>query len=410
MIFLNLKSSILVASMLVVNSLFFNVLNAQVIDYGQWSIPYNPNPKPNKETHEFYLNRYLGDASKFGVYPADKSEDPYVFISKSQKEKTVVDAMNSTSLLSYIMFENGEVSIDELSPAERFGKSVDSKTKLFSMSMGKSVVSYVLGHAICKGTIQGLDHKLNDWPLLEGTLYSQMKILDLINMRAGDQQQVNQSKGFINPQGRSTNPNNFVVRAALDFHFRNTSPDKSYFNYNDMPPNIILNYIIYRSGGGFGRLMNEIFKDKVRVEEGVSFLRQPRGRVDDGLARSSFNATRYDYLRIAKAMLEDWKSDSCVGKYLKDVVRLRMQKDGPEMRRVDPYSSFGAFRGYGGFFHTDYYKLQKGRNVIAMLGSGDQMIVIDFDRERIITTHAIHNDYDWKRIVGDVIDAGGFKK
>ena len=31
-----------------------------------------------------------------------------------------------------------------------------------------------------------------------------------------------------------------------------------------------------------------------------------------------FRATRYDYLRIAKAMLDDWQNDTCVGKYLKD--------------------------------------------------------------------------------------------
>jgi len=405
-----MKNSFFVSIVLTANLLLCNLVHAQIIDYGQWSIPYNPNPKPNKETYDFYLNRYLSDASNFGSYLAEKSENPYVFIRNVQEEKAVVDALKSTSLLSYIKFENGRISIDELSPMDRFGRFVDNKTQLFSMSIGKSMVSYVLGHAICKGTIEGLDHKLNDWPLLEGTLYNQMRILDLINMRAGDQQYVTQSKGFINSQGRSSNPNNYPIKAAVDFYFKNTSPAKPYFNYSDMPPNIILNYIIYRSGKDFDRLMNEIFRDKVKVEENVSFLRQSRGRMDSGQARSSFNATRYDYLRIAKAMLEDWKSDTCVGKYLKDVIRLRMPKDGPEMGRVDPYSSFGAFRGYGGFFHTDYYKLQKGRSVIAMLGTGNQMIVIDFDHERIVTTHAIHNDYDWSLLVGGVIDVGEFKK
>ena len=40
-----------------------------------------------------------------------------------------------------------------------------------------------------------------------------------------------------------------------------------------------------------------------------------------------FFATRYDYLRIAKAMLDDWQNDTCVGKYLKTIFENRISKD-----------------------------------------------------------------------------------
>ena len=39
-----------------------------------------------------------------------------------------------------------------------------------------------------------------------------------------------------------------------------------------------------------------------------------------------FYATRYDYLRIAKAMLDDWRKDTCVGKYLKTIFDNRIDK------------------------------------------------------------------------------------
>ena len=32
-----------------------------------------------------------------------------------------------------------------------------------------------------------------------------------------------------------------------------------------------------------------------------------------------FYATRYDYLRIAKAIMDDYQNDTCVGKYLKEI-------------------------------------------------------------------------------------------
>ena len=53
--------------------------------------------------------------------------------------------------------------------------------------MGKGLVSYVTGHAICAGYIDDLDSKLNDWPLIENTLYHDQKLINLLNMAAGDQ-------------------------------------------------------------------------------------------------------------------------------------------------------------------------------------------------------------------------------
>ena len=53
--------------------------------------------------------------------------------------------------------------------------------------MGKSMVGYLAGHAICAGYIDSVDTKLNDWPLIQKTLYHDQKLIDLLNMSAGDQ-------------------------------------------------------------------------------------------------------------------------------------------------------------------------------------------------------------------------------
>ena len=59
-----------------------------------------------------------------------------------------------------------------------------------SHSMGKSLVSYVTGHAICEGYIDSVNVKLNDWPLIRDTLYEDAVLLDLLNMKGGDQKWV----------------------------------------------------------------------------------------------------------------------------------------------------------------------------------------------------------------------------
>ena len=57
--------------------------------------------------------------------------------------------MKPKGILSYLYYQEGEVLIDEFSPKERLGELLNNETKLYSMSMGKSVTSYILGHAIC---------------------------------------------------------------------------------------------------------------------------------------------------------------------------------------------------------------------------------------------------------------------
>jgi hypothetical protein len=89
--------------------------------------------------------------------------------------------------LSYLLYEDGKITIDEISPKDRFGILYNNDTQYTSASVGKSLVSYVTGHAICKGYINGIDHRLNDWPLLENTLFYDQKLINLLNMATGHQ-------------------------------------------------------------------------------------------------------------------------------------------------------------------------------------------------------------------------------
>jgi hypothetical protein len=376
---------------------------AQVQDYQRWSIP--ESAKPNQETLEFYLKRYLDDANKFGQYSAPPNTNPKVLNKKLRDEPKVSQALKDTALLSYILYENGAIAVDAINP--RFAHILDDKTKLYSMSIGKSITTYVLAHAVCMNLIQGLDQKVSDWPMMQNTLYKSASLADLINMRAGDQHVVNERQGFIT-SGR--NPNNATMQSIVDRELAGTSPDRPFFNYNSVSPNIVLNYVIFKSDGKFDALMKKIFQEKIGVEQTVFFLKQARGPEAAGLARATFYASRHDYLRIAHAMLDDWQTNNCEGRFLKEVYKRRHSKEGDQMQYSNPSGSFWAFRGYGGFFHTDFYNFKKDRAVISMDGYGGQMIVIDFDQGRIVTTHAVHNDFDWKGLVSDVIDSGKFRK
>ena len=122
--------------------------------------------------------------------------------------------MQKTALLSYLLYEDGKITSDEITPKDRFGIIFNNDTQWTSASMGKSLVSYVTGHAICEGYIDGVDARLNDWPLLENTLFYDQKLIDLLNMAAGDQRYAGYD---LKTNKYSKNPNNNTIK----FHMKN---------------------------------------------------------------------------------------------------------------------------------------------------------------------------------------------
>ena len=163
------------------------------------------------------------------------------------------------------------------------------------MSVGKTMVSYVMGHAICKGYIDSIDSTINDWSLVNNTLYQDQKIIDLLNMSAGDQKYLEKSDF---KDGGDTD-----TLTALEAMLKMSNKKKSNkkFNYNGLLPHLLLNYILYKTGDDFELLLNDIFQNDVKIKNSIYFYKHPNTSKDVGNANSMFFATRYDYLRIAKS-------------------------------------------------------------------------------------------------------------
>ena len=102
--------------------------------YKRWSIPEKANP--NYKTLGHYLIKYKNDELSFGRYGAKGSENPYQFKSDLREDKYIKKQMQKTALLSYLLFEDGKIAIDEISPEDRFGKYFNNETRWTSASMG----------------------------------------------------------------------------------------------------------------------------------------------------------------------------------------------------------------------------------------------------------------------------------
>jgi len=361
--------------------------------------------KKNKNTWDYPLLEYSGWVIK-------GSENHYKFQSNLREDKDVLKEFKNnknTGIISYLLFENDKIVID----VSDIPKKVSSGHTILdgllpSHSMGKSLVSYVTGHAICEGYIDSVNVKLNDWPLIKNTLYEDAVLLDLLNMKGGDQKWVgerskNGSDNRISIKGKKKeNVNVIGLVKVMSVYLRGTEKSKLIYNYSALTTNVIMNYVKHKAGTDWDKLLHKVFNEHVGVKNSVQFQKSRKYlKYEDFVSgRYSFYADRYDYLRIAKTMMDDWHNDTCAGKYLKTIYENRVQKKDNTKQATD----VGLYtKSYGGQIHFDIFGLEKGRKIIGMSGFAGQQILIDLDNKRIIVVSSLYRNYNWKKIVYSVI-------
>jgi hypothetical protein len=355
--------------------------------------------KKGKNTWDYPLLEYSGWVIK-------GSESHYKFHSNLREDKDVLKEFKNnknTGIVSYLLFENDKIIID----VSDIPKKVSSGHTILdgllpSHSMGKSLVSYVTGHAICEGYIDSVNVKLNDWPLIKNTLYEDAVLLDLLNMRGGDQKWVGERRNVgsdnrIKGEKKEENVNVIGLERVMNKYLRGTEKSKLIYNYSALTTNVIMNYVKHKAGNDWDKLLHKVFNEHVKVKNSVQFQRSKKYFNEDYVsARYSFYANRYDYLRIAKTMMEDWHDDTCAGKYLKTIYENRIQKKD----NIKYTTDVGLYtKSYGGQIHFDIFGLEKGRKILGMSGFAGQQILIDLDNKRIIIVSSLYRNYNWKKIV-----------
>ena len=354
----------------------------------------------NKNTWDYPLLVYSGWVIK-------GSENHYKFQSNLRKDKDVLKEFKNnknTGIISYLLFEDDKIVIDEsdIPTSVQGDKIIDGL--LPSHSMGKSLVSYVTGHAICEGYIDSVNVKLNDWPLIKDTLYEDAILLDLLNMKGGDQKWVGERRNVgsdnrIKGSKKEENVNVIGLVKVMNKYLRGTEKNKLIYNYSALTTNVIMNYVKHKAGDNWDKLLHKVFNEHVKVKNNVQFQKSRRYG-DFVSARYSFYADRYDYLRIAKTMMEDWHNDTCAGKYLKTIYENRIKKKDNVKHSTD----VGLYtKSYGGQIHFDIFGIKKERKILGLSGFAGQNILIDLDNKRIIVVNSLYRNYNWKKIVYSVI-------
>ena len=163
-----------------------------------------------------------------------KNDNAYEFefdLQTNELSKLVEEQLKDkkTGLVSYILFENNKILVDQNRKSKYRGPYP-------SHSIGKSLVSLVTGYAMCGGYINHTVYDRIDYPTVEGTLYENQKLIHLLNMQAGDDEIIGSrigiwdSKITKNKQSINTIP----IKTAMKRYFKGVDGLESgkTFNYS----------------------------------------------------------------------------------------------------------------------------------------------------------------------------------
>ena len=369
----------------------------RVTTYGGVEIP--ERARPNEATKQYYLiaqqewiQSNIRRGRGYRISPAGNAE-PFE-TEANQVSRKLQKEFESGSLISYLYYDNGVVKYDGLPVAGRFTTTPDNDYYFFTHSTGKSITSYIVGHAICAGYIQSINEPV-DWPVMSETLYQGQPIINLLNMAAGDAHLVD--KNATRWKGYPSHHRDYSLRQVARI-LEGTEKTGSGVFYNNTLTDLISNYAEYKAGDGYNELVRKIFQDKAKVEKPVYYEKSRRGSY-------SYWITRKDLLRVAVAMMNDYQADSCVGKYLKDLQS--QEKLWPRYGTAGKKNTnlMNLSRYYGGQFYWGFDGM-RDRNILGTDGKNGQNILIDLDNSRIVVTHAIAAGWDVRSLQHKVIKDG----
>ncbi len=363
-----------------------------------------------EENRRIFLQRLIGGGNAYRIRPAGNAVP---FQRDLLPASPVIDReLSEGYLLSYLYYENGAIRYDGLPPSDRFSRPVDNETPFFTHSTGKSLVSYIVGHAICEGYISSADEVI-DWPLMDNTIYDGQSLQDLLNMSAGDSHVV--TNGASRVVGANEHHRDMGIDTIASY-LRGTERRGSGVFYNNVLTDIIASYVAYRADDSYDQLLRRVFQNKIRIENEVYFELHRRTPTEgqqspyygqlQTRASYSFLMTREDFLRVAVAMMQDYQQQTCVGQYLRNA-----QNDAVRWPGYRPGTNNAHFwlhnyaTEYGYQFYFGFHGL-RGRNIIATEGYNGQNIMIDLDNTRIVVTNSAATGWDQRTFVLNVIRDG----
>ena len=391
------KSLVFIISCIFLSSCQTTVMRKNITEFPEWDRPDDIEISYSLNGHSQKIQRWKSQNRLYIINPKGNAVD---FKYEPNKKSLILEKeLSEGYILSYLFYENGVIKYNGKAKDGRFYNNINDETIFFTHSTGKSITSYIVGHAICEGYISSID-EIIDWPMMSNTLYQGQRLRDLLNMSAGDIHTVNKKSSRVMGSNKHHRDMGLDKIAAL---LDGTKKRGTHIFYNNVLTDIIANYVVFKSGNKYDELMRSIFQDKVKIKYRISYEKHRRTPVilkfskywgkPETQASYSFHMTRTDFLRVAVAMMKDYQNQTCVGKYLKQAQALAISwpKYRPYGQRKTNLHSYA--KKYGAQFYFDFFGMDD-RNIVGTIGLNNQNMLIDMDNSRIIVTNSAASGWD----------------
>lgn len=272
---------------------------------------------------------------------------------------------SSKSTLSLIVIQGDSLVY------EQYGNGVTKDNQLLSLSMAKSLISVLIGRALCDGKIASISDKAEKYAKeLEGTAYGAAAIKSLLTMSSGaDPGDGTAGEAVKGDAGRWA----FGVTSQSDTlkkfsGYKNTMFGKSkegdwfYKNMDVYALSLVLQ-------GAYEMDLPPISQEQlwkvIGAESQASWILDKQKQP---IVSSFYLATSRDWGRVARYLIDTLSPESanaCMKGYLQDATKMSQKTDGVL-----------GFDGYGYLFWTDYRK-DASKKIFWLRGFAGQMVGID---------------------------------
>jgi CubicO group peptidase (beta-lactamase class C family) len=368
-----------------------------------------------EEKKSLFIFRRNQQGQLYSISPKGNAVD---FLMDENKPSIILEKeLAEGYILSYLYYENGRIKYNGKAKDGRFKNKITDETIFFTHSTGKSITSYIVGHAVCEGYIASMD-EIIDWPMMRETLYQGQPLRNLLNMNAGDKHIVDKESTRV--MGSAIH-HRAMGLDTIAVALKGVEKRGNDVFYNNFLSDVIANYIAFKAGDDYDKLMFKVFQDKVKIQNKVTYERHGMSLTEgkrsiyygkaETLASYSYQMNRLDFLRLAEAMMKDYQDQTCVGQYLKQAQNqaknwpnYRPNRDDKSMLWINHYA-----KNYGAQFYFDFYGMN-GRNIFATEGLNGQNMMIDMDNSRIVVTNSAATAWDQRVFILNVIKDGELPK
>ena len=314
------------------------------------------------------LGPYIVNVEKFGELPGGERS----LVENERYDKIFADKFN----IAAIVIKQDKIVYERYN-AQR---GINSNTPLQGMSMSKTAVGATVAGILCDGKIQSLHDPAGVYsPTLKSSPYSNIKIKNILQMNSGvsplgrdDEKRFNRKSRGVSEKysGKAS------VREALSFYKKAARPQNSKMNYHSSDT-LALSILVEEVSG---KSLATVFHDKIYSNFGKDgYMHWTADKQGTTVSFADLTMTARDWANFGKFLMEEKKSETCLGRFFNDGVR----------NSISTGKKNGSRYGYQSWvFDTN------GEPAMVMQGHGGQFIVLDETTNTVLLTISMNEAYE----------------